>query len=68
MVKVKINKDKCKGCLLCVEFCNQKLLQESKDLNKRGINYVVFVDKENKCKGCNFCAIVCPEACIEIEK
>lgn len=68
MAKVKIKKDKCKGCFLCLAVCKKNLLGKSKDLNKRGVNYVQFIGKDDECIGCNFCAIICPDACIEIEE
>ena len=63
--KVVINKDKCKECGLCIQVCPQKHLTLSKDLNRRGVNYVVTC-KGTSCSGCGFCFLVCPDACIEI--
>jgi len=65
MFEVKIKKDKCKGCFLCVFYCPAKHLEKSNDLNKRGVNYAK-VKKENKCIGCGFCFLMCPDACIEV--
>ncbi len=65
MYEVKIEKDRCKGCGLCIEFCPQKNLEFSKDLNKRGVKYAVF-NKNKKCIGCKFCYLMCPDSCIEI--
>ncbi len=68
MTKVKLIKDRCKGCLLCVVYCPKGLLKKSKDLNKLGVYPVVFAGKEGDCTGCSFCAIMCPECGIEIYK
>jgi len=68
MAKIKINKNLCKGCQLCVVFCPLKRIKPSKKLNKRGICVVEFIDKEGKCTGCAQCAIICPEAAIEVFK
>ncbi|MCM8792397.1 MAG: 4Fe-4S binding protein [Candidatus Omnitrophica bacterium] len=66
MAKIKIDKERCKGCLLCVNFCPHGLVKKGFQLNKRGINYVEFLDKDNACLGCMQCAIICPDACIEV--
>lgn len=68
MAKVKLNKDRCKGCLLCITYCPKGMLKKSKKLNKLGVYPVVFEGEEEGCIGCAFCAIVCPECGIEIYK
>jgi len=67
MAKITINKDKCKGCLLCIAFCSKALILKSKEINKRGVNFVEFKDEGN-CLGCTMCAVVCPDSCIEVYK
>lgn len=67
MAKITVNKDKCKGCLLCVSFCPKDKIKVSKDLNKFGINFVYFQD-DGECIGCSQCAVVCPDCCIEVYK
>lgn len=64
-LKVKINKQLCKSCRLCVSVCPLKLLKVSKKLNKKGYHpaYCVNLDK---CTGCGMCARMCPEGAIEI--
>jgi 2-oxoglutarate ferredoxin oxidoreductase subunit delta len=65
MAKITVDKEKCKGCLLCVTFCPKGLIKKSSALNKKGIAFVEFEDK-GECAGCKMCAIICPECCIEI--
>ena len=65
MPKIKIDKNKCKGCMLCVSTCTRGLIVSSKKLNKRGVRSVEFRN-ENKCTGCAMCAIICPDICIEV--
>ena len=65
---IKIDRDKCKGCSLCIIYCPNKLLNISNDLNKKGIHTVEFKDKDNKCTGCSMCAIMCPDCAIEVYK
>lgn len=66
MAKIKIEKDKCKGCMLCVSACASGLIVKSKKLNKRGVHFVEF--KTGECTGCAMCAIMCPDICIEVYK
>ncbi|MFA5156462.1 MAG: 4Fe-4S dicluster domain-containing protein [Candidatus Omnitrophota bacterium] len=65
MAKLKIDKEKCKGCLLCVAFCPKGLIKKSKALNKKGFAFVEFKDN-GECAGCKMCAAICPDCCIEI--
>lgn len=67
MINVYINKDKCKGCELCVYQCPKKILELSKDINHLGYNYSNVTDT-SKCIGCQFCLKICPDVCIEIVK
>ena len=67
MAKIKINKDKCKGCFLCIEFCPKKILVKGKGLNKKGFSFVEIKDQAD-CLGCAMCAIMCPDCCIEVYK
>jgi len=65
--RVKIDKEKCKGCGLCVVSCPGKVLRISKASNKVGY-FPAEVAKKKKCTGCACCAVICPDACIEVEK
>jgi len=67
MAKIKIDKDKCKGCLLCISFCPKGSIKKSKGLNKLGVNFVELQDSY-ECLGCMMCAIICPDCCIEVYK
>ncbi len=66
MFVVKINKNRCKGCNLCISVCKFEALKLSKKLNKLGYYYIEPVN--SKCKGCKNCAIICPDFAIEIYK
>ena len=55
----------CKGCALCVEFCEQGKLYIRQEPNKAGIQ-TAAVRAETDCTGCRKCAIICPDAAIEI--
>ncbi|MBM3245730.1 MAG: 4Fe-4S dicluster domain-containing protein [Candidatus Omnitrophica bacterium] len=67
MAKITIDKDKCKGCLLCVSFCPKGLIKAAKGLNKRGVAAVEFKDT-GECLGCTLCAVICPDCCVEVYK
>jgi len=65
MAEVLINKDKCKGCKICINFCPTKHLTLSKNLNKRGVLYIE-ISKDTKCIGCGSCFLMCPDSCITV--
>ena len=65
--KVRISRDQCKGCKLCVEYCPTHHLILSDKLNKRGVNFAK-VNPDCICTGCGCCFLICPESCIEISK
>ena len=67
MAKIKIDKEKCKGCGLCVIYCPRNLIVTAKEINKRGVKPAQF-KKTADCSGCTFCAIICPDNAIEVYK
>ncbi|MCM8761275.1 MAG: 4Fe-4S dicluster domain-containing protein [Candidatus Omnitrophica bacterium] len=64
MAKIRIDKQRCKGCYLCVVNCPNNLIKIAKDLNSKGVKSVYF--SGGKCTGCAMCALVCPECIIEV--
>ncbi len=68
MPTIKIDIEKCKGCVLCVEVCPHVLIEQGKEINDQGYQYVVLVDPEETCNGCTVCAVMCPDMCIEVFK
>jgi 2-oxoglutarate ferredoxin oxidoreductase subunit delta len=66
--EIHIIKDQCKGCGFCIQFCPKKVLEESEEINVRGVHPPKIVD-EDKCIICGFCTAVCPDfAIFVIEK
>lgn len=69
MAKIKgavvIDREKCKGCMVCVVACPFDVLALSKDVNGKGYNYSEAV-RPDACTGCTNCAIVCPDSCIVV--
>jgi 2-oxoglutarate ferredoxin oxidoreductase subunit delta len=61
--EIHLLKDQCKGCGYCIEFCPKKVLEESNEINVRGVHPPRIVD-ENKCIVCGFCSAVCPDFAI----
>ncbi|MBP7216112.1 MAG: 4Fe-4S dicluster domain-containing protein [Candidatus Omnitrophica bacterium] len=67
MAKIRIQRDKCKGCLLCVSVCPRGALVLETTLNRRGIKPVKHKQGAG-CSGCALCALMCPDCCIEVYK
>ncbi len=64
--KLFIDRERCKGCMLCISSCAKELLKMSRKLNSRGFHYPEIAEAD-KCVGCKMCAEICPDAAIEIE-
>lgn len=63
--KIIINRDLCKGCQYCVEFCPTGALATSDEVNAKG--YVLpLVMEESKCLGCGLCEAICPDFSITV--
>ena len=67
MVKITIDKERCKECSFCITACPIKDIKMSSSMNKKGYHYAEIID-ETKCTGCGLCFQMCPDLCIEIEK
>ncbi|MEJ5165823.1 MAG: 4Fe-4S dicluster domain-containing protein [Thermoanaerobaculia bacterium] len=65
MAKIKIDKNTCKGCELCVKACPQQILEMSKELNVKGY-FFATVKNQPLCIGCRLCCITCPDMAIEM--
>jgi len=61
--EIHLLKDQCKGCGYCIRFCPKKVLEESQEINARGVRPPKIVD-ESKCILCSFCSTVCPDFAI----
>jgi len=62
---IRIDRNHCKGCELCVKACPQQIITMSKDITVRGYFYAQVHDP-SRCIGCRICAITCPDVAIEV--
>lgn len=61
--KIHIDKDRCKGCAFCVEYCPRDVLELSEEFNVKGYHPPIIKD-EDKCCYCQLCETICPEFAI----
>jgi len=62
---IKINREICKECLLCIHFCPKGHIMTTKEYNFYSY-HPVGINEEKECTGCGICATICPEAAIEV--
>ncbi len=63
--KLVFERDKCKGCELCVSVCPKNILALDTVTNKKGYFPAVCTDEE-ACIGCASCAKICPDSIISV--
>ena len=68
--RITINRELCKGCHICIEFCPNQRIEVDKSLNKKGYIPACFkktvAEGEKDCIACAQCAMVCPDVAIEV--
>lgn len=60
---VVINREWCKGCGFCVEFCPFEVLEMDASFNSKGYHPPTVVNMD-KCTGCDLCGMFCPDFAI----
>ena len=60
---VVINRETCKGCGFCVEFCPSDALKLSDQYNLKGYHPPILISQD-LCNGCNMCGLLCPDFAI----
>lgn len=58
--EIHINKNRCKGCAFCVEYCPHDVLEMSQEFNIKGY-HPPYIKDEDKCMYCQLCETICPE-------
>lgn len=62
---VTIDRELCKGCLLCIRACPFGVLAEDTAMNSAGV-YPVLAGTPDACTGCASCYRVCPDCAITV--
>lgn len=62
---VTIDRERCKGCELCIPACRPGVLAMSTDVNAIGYR---FPELSPGCTGCRACHAVCPDFVFEVYK
>lgn len=66
-VYLTIQRDRCKGCGLCISLCPKHILALDDSANAKGYHPVKLTD-DAACIGCASCAKICPDSIITIQK
>ncbi len=57
---VYVDREKCKGCGFCVEFCREKCLELESGYNAKGY-HPPHLARPDDCNGCDLCGLYCPD-------
>lgn len=60
-----IDREKCKGCGLCVAVCPKNVLELMKELNAKGY-FPAYQARPEDCIHCTICCVMCPDVAISI--
>ncbi len=61
-----VDRERCKGCNLCVVACPWDVLALStNEVNRKGYTFA-YEARDGVCTGCTACALVCPDGCISV--
>lgn len=58
-----VDRERCKGCGFCVEFCPTDALALEAGFNKKGY-HVPMLARAADCTGCDLCGLYCPDFAI----
>ncbi len=60
---VVIDRERCKGCTLCIPACPPRVLEMGTTPNGMGVPTPELLPG---CTGCGACLLVCPDFCFEV--
>jgi len=60
-----VDRERCKGCEVCVVNCPTNVIAMSEEVNGKGYHFAHMKVPED-CTGCSNCAIVCPDGVITV--
>jgi 2-oxoglutarate ferredoxin oxidoreductase subunit delta len=63
--QVFIDKDRCKGCGFCVEYCPRDVLKMGNEMSSKGYQ-LAKVEDGARCLACGFCEFICPEFAVKL--
>ncbi len=67
MIKIEIDRERCKGCGLCTLVCPHALINIGDEINGHGYIFAKW-ESDGKCTGCALCAEICPDIAIAVWK
>ncbi len=63
--RIEVDRDRCKGCGLCVVTCPRQIVELGQDINLKGYHFAVQTDAD-RCIACKMCAVICPDVAITV--
>jgi 2-oxoglutarate ferredoxin oxidoreductase subunit delta len=57
---VHVDRERCKGCAFCIEFCPTHALALDTGFNAKGYHPPVLA-RPDDCNGCDLCGLYCPD-------
>jgi 2-oxoglutarate ferredoxin oxidoreductase subunit delta len=62
-----VDRDRCKGCGLCVAVCPKNVLEIGQEMNTKGY-FPVYQARPEDCVFCAICCTMCPDVAIAINE
>ncbi len=66
MVKISVDKARCKGCNICISICPKQVFVKSIKRGDYGAN-IPEAKNQDKCIECRMCERMCPDGAIDVE-
>jgi 2-oxoglutarate ferredoxin oxidoreductase subunit delta len=60
-----VNRERCKACYLCLQFCPQDVFDKEEGFNAKGYQ-PIRAARPQDCIGCRSCTMVCPDVVFEL--